>query len=404
MHASPRSWSGAVPLRDVLRWPVVCCSLPFFTLSFLLPIYAKRLGASAASIGELYAIVAVVMIVTRPLIGWAMDRFGRKRFFVSGLMCYIAALALFAMARDMETLFVARMIQGVGGALAWITAYTMATELALPDQRGEAVGRIDSASHRGSLYGILAALFLMSWLPSQVAWSVVFSVYAVMAGLAVVIAWRYVPETRPVSVCQEHHPLHITWPLIRLLVIVFVASGSSALTRPLLLIYVQDRFAADLGYLALAFLPTGLVFGFLPAYLGRLSDRIGRIPLMVCGLIGSGIMSLVLPYASHLGWFIVACTGKAVGIVMASPAQKALLGDLTGSEERGTGYGLYAFASSLGAAIAPPLGGWLYDAVDRGAPFYANGMLLLMGAGWVVLCFGNHTFQQADTRPRSSVR
>lgn len=388
MYSSPDSQPETASQHNALRWSVVFCSLPFFTLSFLLPIYARQLGASAASIGELYAIVAVVMIVTRPIIGWAMDRFGRKQFFVSGVMCYVVAMGLFAMARNMELLFLARFIQGIGGALAWITAYTITTELASSEERGEAIGRMDSASHRGSLYGILAALALMSWLPSPLSWSVVFSGYAIMSGIGMMIAWRGVPETRPVSARHTRHHLVMTWPLVRLLVVVFVVSGSSALSRPLLLIYVQDQFAADLWYLALAFLPAGLVFGFLPGYLGHLSDRVGRMPLMVVGLIGSGVMSLVLPHTPHLGWFIVCCTGKAVGIVMASPAQKALLGDLTGSEERGTGYGLYAFASSLGGAIAPPLGGWLYDTVGHGAPFYANGVLLLAGALWVGLLFG----------------
>ncbi|MDH3602567.1 MAG: MFS transporter, partial [Candidatus Tectomicrobia bacterium] len=69
----------------------------------------------------------------------------------------------------------------------------------------------------------------------------------------------------------------------------------------------------------------------------------------------------------------------------ATPAQKAMVGDLTRREYWGRAFGLYTFTASLGAVIGPLLGGWLYDQAGQATPFYANAMLLMVSALWAIL-------------------
>jgi MFS family permease len=52
--------------------------------------------------------------------------------------------------------------------------------------------------------------------------------------------------------------------------------------------------------------------------------------------------------------------------------------DLTGDDQRGRAYGLYALAGGLGATMGPLAGGWLYDRVSPAAAFYANGIVLAL--------------------------
>jgi MFS family permease len=180
------------------------------------------------------------------------------------------------------------------------------------------------------------------------------------------------------------------------MVIVFVTGLSTAMISPLLLIFLQDKFTADVRTLALAFIPAALVYSFLPSRMGRFSDRFGRAPLMAIGLAGSGLVSLFLPELPDVGWLIVLWALEALGLVMAAPAQEALVADLTGSEVRGTGYGLYTFAASLGATLGPLLGGWLYDAVGHAAPFYLNGSVLLASAVWVLMLLSERPLRAAE--------
>src|SRR5918999_1183559 len=79
-------------LAQTLKWPIMLCSLPLFILAFLLPIYAQELGASAADIGGLFAIFSLVMIVIRPLVGMAIDRYGRRYFLLAGLATYALSM------------------------------------------------------------------------------------------------------------------------------------------------------------------------------------------------------------------------------------------------------------------------------------------------------------------------
>ncbi len=382
---------------SALFWPVLLGSSAFGILSFLLPIYGRRLGASALGIGGLYSIFALMTVLIRPAVGWALDRFGRRTFFVVALMCYAVAMGLFCIADSVAGLYLARLMQGVASALMWISAYTIATDLASPERRGRAVGRVDEASARGSLYGALAGFALLTWLPLSIGWRVLFLAYALLAAFGAWLAWKRVPETQPVHPLQTGSRRTISGLLFRLMVIAFVTGASMAMISPLVLIFLQDKFTAEVGMLALAFIPAALVYSFLPSRLGQLSDRFGRTPLMTAGLVVSGLVSLLLPGLSHIGWLIVMWALEALGLTMATPTQEALVADLTGGTVRGTGYGLYTFATSLGATLGPLLGGWLYDAAGPATPFYLNGVVSFAGAVWVLALLGKRPLQPAGT-------
>lgn len=387
---------------STLHWPILLASLAFGILTFLLPIYGRRLGASALEIGGLYSIFALMTVLIRPLTGWALDHFGRKRFFVAALVCYAGAMGLFSIADNVAGLYLARLMQGVASALMWISAYTIATDLTSPEGRGRAVGHVDEASARGSLYGALAGFALLTWLPLSTGWQVLFLAYALLAAFGAWLAWKRVPETQTLHPPQMGSRRTISGLLFRLMVIVFVTGASTAMISPLVLIFLQDKFTAEVGMLALAFIPAALVYSFLPSRLGQLSDRFGRTPLMAAGLVGSGLVSLLLPGLSHIGWLIVMWALEALGLTMAAPAQEALVADLTGSAVRGVGYGLYTFATSLGATLGPLLGGWLYDAAGPATPFYLNGIVLFAGAIWILLLLGRGPLKTAKATVNSA--
>ena len=408
-HLESVSGASILPQPTVdrtLKWPLLLCSLPLFILAFLLPIYAQELGASASDIGGLFAVFSLAMIVVRPLVGLAIDRYGRRSFLLVGLGAYMLAMAVFTLSDTIVMLYVARLIQGVGAALTWIAAYTIAAEFAVSERRGEAIGAADGASERGAVYGAIVAFGVLVWLPLRSGWILVFMGYTVCALIGVYLAWRRVPDSKasipPTRSETRARPLPapprrplapfnlgalsiLTGGLGRLLVIVLLTKASQALVNPLLLIFLRDQFALELWQLAMAYLPAALILGFLPARIGRLSDQIGRPPLIVTGLMISAITSCIMPSLSSLGWFVIVFALNAFGIVTATPAQKAMAGDLTRREHWGRAFGLYTFTASLGIVIGPLLGGWLYDQVGRATPFYANAVLLMVSALWAVL-------------------
>jgi len=366
--------------------PILLSSTAFAILEFVLPVYGKRLGASALEIGGMFSIFAVTMTLIRPFVGWAMDRFGRKRFLVVALLARAGSLILFAAAADLIGLYLARFAQGIAASLTWISAYAIAADLASPDARGSAAGRVDEAAGRGGLYGALVGFTILGWLPLYTGWPILFAGYALLAVVGAWMIWKNVPETKPAPTVQAQgqRAKVVSKSLFRLMVIVFIVGGSTAMVSPLLLVLLQDKFTTEVSILAIASIPAALINGFLPSRLGRLSDRFGRAPMIAVGLTASGLVSLFLPGLPAMSWLVALWALEALGWAIAAPAQEALVADLTARETRGTAYGLYSFASSLGATFGPLVGGWLYDAVGHAVPFYLNGVVLFLGAIWVL--------------------
>jgi MFS family permease len=370
---------------SVLHQPVLFGSLALTFLLFGLPIYGKSLGASALAIGGLFSVFTMTMTVLRPLVGWAVDHFGRRAFIVIGLASYAAAMALFALATSLGGLYLARIVQGVASSLMGISVITIVADLTSPGDRGKEMGRIIEVQTRGEIIGVFGGFALMSFLSTGIAWRLAFLGYAVMGVLAAGLAWKNVPETRPArpTVAQPRSPL--SKQFLKLLLIVFTTGLSAAMIKPIYLIFLQDRFTVHISTLGWAFLPAGIVYALLPSRLGGLSDRFGRVFPMASGLIGAGFLSLLLPRLPNIGWLVVIYTLSAVGWSMADPAEIAMVADVTGGETRGRAYGLYEFAGGLGASLGPLLGGWLYDTAGRTTPFTLNGVVLLGSAIWVLV-------------------
>jgi MFS transporter, DHA1 family, multidrug resistance protein len=398
MPKAPVSERGTTPAATPLKLPVMLGSLPLTMLPFLLPLCAKQFRATALGIGGLFAVAQGMTVLCRPVIGWGVDRWGRRGVCLVGLGCAAGAMGVCALAHTLTTLYLAQLLNGLATACTWTAVYTLTVDLAPAATHGEALGRVDEYAHRGGLYGMGLALALLSWCVLETALRLLFASYMALAVLAVVVAWRQVPETRAASPPQPRHQIRAFWPLVPVLLVVFLSYLLTALLRPVFVIFLHDELTQDVRLLALAFVPAVLLESVLPSRLGHLSDRWGRRPLIIAGLTWMGLSCLCLPWYAALAWMIVWWTLKTLGLVAALPPQKALISDLTEETTRGTGYGLHTFATSLGSAVGPLVGGWLYDTWGHSSPFVLTGVILLTSLGWVSLLLRGHSVGETPCR------
>ena len=112
---------------------------------------------------------------------------------------------------------------------------------------------------------------------------------------------------------------------------------------------------------------------------GRLSDRVGRRPFIVGGLVISGLATIVTGFASDLPVLVVLSVVAGLGAGMLNPAQQAALADIVGRERNG-GPALATFQMSAdsGAIVGPILAGLLIDHGSYPLAFGITGLITLL--------------------------
>jgi len=400
-------------LQNVIRFASLATSI----IVVALPIYSGNFNVSGLEQGLLFAIPAFMMAIARPIIGRSMDLYGRKPFLSLGVGILFVAMALFILAREFDlrigsvtlradasfavaVLFIARTVQGFGLGTMLLASYTITADLARRTGRGSSFGYTEEAQYRGGLYGglIAAPILLFFGLDpahglrlNQTVWSLVFTIYALGALLAFILALRTMPETRHYALVEAQREevtrQAINPQLYVLMSIVVLTTASSYGLAPFILTFIQDHLTQNVFLIAMAYVPAALVWAFLPSRLGRIADRVGRKPPIAIGLTTSGLFSLTIPFLSLLFpsvtpavvALMVFATLEAICYAAAVPAEQALVADMTGGQRRGTGFGLYTLAQSAGQVIGPLIMGLLYD-WDRAGPFLANAIILVIGS------------------------
>ena len=149
---------------------------------------------------------------------------------------------------------------------------------------------------------------------------------------------------------------------------------------PVLPFYARD-FGADYLQVGLLYAVYSLVQLVMAPLWGRISDRVGRRPVIILGLLGSALAYTIFARADSLAILFVS---RVVGGVGGStiPVAQAYIADVTPPGRRAGGLGLIGAAFGLGFVIGPALGGILggLSPGTPAAPGYTAAALCLANA------------------------
>lgn len=157
------------------------------------------------------------------------------------------------------------------------------------------------------------------------------------------------------------------------LIVVMLGFG---LVIPIIPFYVESMGAGgtELGLLVASYAVMRLIFG--PMW-GSLSDRIGRKPVLMIGMLGYAITMFWFGLATKLWMLFLARTLSGILSSATSPTTYAYISDSTSEGDRGRGMGILGAAVGLGTVLGPGLGGWLAgDTLTSSSltlPFYIAG-------------------------------
>jgi MFS family permease len=121
--------------------------------------------------------------------------------------------------------------------------------------------------------------------------------------------------------------------------------------------------------------------------LGVLADRLGVKRVLIAGLLIQAVAAFAFVFASRLGEFyaVAATFGFAYGGVM--PLYAVLAREYFGQRILGAVFGAAAMVSSLGMALGPALGGWIFDTFGRYTWMYIGSAAIGLGAVAIALAF-----------------
>lgn len=143
---------------------------------------------------------------------------------------------------------------------------------------------------------------------------------------------------------------------------------------PNLAYYAKDVGATPTEIAILMSIYSGMQLLFAPIW-GRLSDRYGRKPAILLGLLGNAVALIGFGLAKDYAWLLVARGAAGIASAAVMPSVMAYVADVTTSEERGTGMGLMGAAMGLGFILGPAIGGVMGS---HDMPFFVAGGLSLL--------------------------
>lgn len=166
-------------------------------------------------------------------------------------------------------------------------------------------------------------------------------------------------------------------PLLVLFLTVLLDLVGFGIVLPLLPLYA-DGFGASGAMVGLLVTVYSVAQFFMAPLWGRLSDRFGRKPILVLGLLGSALAYLVFAWSRNLTWLFASRILAGIGGATI-PVAEAYIADVTPPERRAGNMGLIGAAFGLGFTIGPALGGVLAG-VSFEAPGYLAAALCLVNA------------------------
>jgi len=398
------------PSRILIPLGLAACLSLFgdLTLYTVLVTQLDKVELSLAAVGVMLSVNRLIRIPANPLIGKLLDRWGRRRLFIFGMLLGALTTASYGIVYGFWPFLVVRLLWGIAWTCINVGGMAIVLDISTQFNRGRLTG-----IYNAWLWGGFAlAPLLGGFLVDNIGFRLAMLACAGLTFIGLIVAAVALPETsfRVMEGIQRkshqrlnlHHylreSLHKIKGLLRrksnlvivsllLLITKFAGEGVVLSTTSLL---IQQHFGSTvpLGALTLGIASAGgmllalrsLIAGVTGPLTGYLSDsRIGRWTViagsLIFGVIGFGLLS----WAPSL---VVILLGIVLGAISGGAALTILaaqMGDLTSSGKEGMTMGVFATIGDIGSAAGPFLAFALLTIVDLQWVYFLCGLVFLVG-------------------------
>jgi len=361
-------------------------ALGYGVVAPVLPQLARHFGVSISAATFVITAFAVMRLLSAPPTGFLVQRLGERRIYVSGVLIVAVSTAACAFANTYWQLLLFRALGGIGSTMFFVSALGLMIRMSPPDARGRVAGMFSGAflvgSVAGPVVGSLTAGFGLS------APFLIYGALLLFAAAVVLVSLRNSPLAGPADAEEPTVTLRVALRhrAYRAALLSNFATGWSlfGLRFALVPLFVDEALdqTPSVAGLALAAFAIGNVSVVM--YSGRLSDRIGRRPLMIGGLALSGVTTAMLGLTDSAPMFFGAAViaGAASGVY--NSPQQAAVADIIGKARGGPAIATFQMMSDFGSIVGSFGVGILAQQLSYGWAFgFSGGILLLAAIGWV---------------------
>ncbi|CAG7656492.1 MDR family MFS transporter [Paenibacillus allorhizosphaerae] len=170
-------------------------------------IVATAMGTIVAELGGMEQFVwvtsayMVAVMAGTPIFGKLSDMFGRKRFFIFGMVLFLIGSALCGTAHSIVQLSIYRAIQGIGGGALMPIAFTIVFDIFPPEKRGKMGGLFGAVFGISSIFGPLLGAYITEY----IGWNWVFYINLPIGVVALIFIGAFYHES------LKHMKQNIDW-------------------------------------------------------------------------------------------------------------------------------------------------------------------------------------------------
>ena len=366
---------------------IFLCAVAFLTIlsgsviNPLLSIFAKRIGAVGVTIGLVVSAYWTARIFMEIPSGLLSSKLGYFKLMATGLTLTILGNILCHFVHNPYQLMVGRAMIGLGAPLFYAVAMTFVVDLFTAERRGSAMGFFQGVEFIGTILGSSISGYIVSLLGFRKTFllsSLIGALALLLLSISGIRHRRRMEEAR-------HIPLSAILEVLANRNIIVASSSifaeymmSTGVLYTIFPIYMNERMGLSLTLIGIILSVRSLGFVSAMFTMGPISDRIGRRPVLLFGLIATGILIVLLRYAYSpiliaATIFLIGLSTGAIWIVSPVIASESVRGEL-----RGAAIGTYRTFFDLGSIIGPIIMSTLSEEFDMALCFYIASAILLM--------------------------
>ncbi|MFZ2159546.1 MAG: MFS transporter [Bradyrhizobium sp.] len=374
---SPATWRDVPASVWALGFVSLLMDVSSELIHSLLPIFLMTaVGASATIVGLIEGVAEATASIAKLFSGALSDRIGKRKLLV-GIGYGLAAVTkpVFPLASTAWEVLAARFVDRIGKGIRGAPRDALVADVTPPAIRGAAYGIRQALDTVGAFLGPLLAVALMALYAND--FRAVFWWAAVPAALAVLLIVVGVQEPDGVkATAKRGWPIHKQdlkrlspsfWMVIAIGMVFTLARFSEAF-----LVLKAQAEGLALALIPLVLVWMNVVYSLTATPAGILSDRVGRVKLLLCGLGALFIADLTLAFAPGLVAVFIGVGFWGLHMGLSQGLLSALVADTAPEDLRGTAFGLFNLVAGAALLIASVLAGWLWQAFGPTATFVAG--------------------------------